>query len=117
MRVHEMLWSAILIVSRVLFLLFENAIAYVLVGLIFSFQFVKYFCSWSMWFCMYVVASEELQDDAYIAVSSAKMAIWILFVYGRSFIQIVKSSGPKVDPCGTPATICLWVALVPFIET
>ena len=70
-----------------------------------------------MWFCMYVVASEELQDDAYIAVSSAKMAIWILFVYGRSFIQIVKSSGPKVDPCGTPDMISLWVDLVPFIET
>lgn len=40
---------------------------------------------------LYVVACMGLQDDAYIAVSSAKMAMCVLVVSGRSFMKIVKS--------------------------
>ena len=36
-------------------------------------------------------------------VSSAYIMLWnILLAFGRSFIYIMKSKGPSMDPCGTP---------------
>lgn len=44
--------------------------------------------------------------DASIAVSSAKVAIVVLIVVGRSDVKIRYSIGPKTLPCGTPDFIC-----------
>ena len=33
------------------------------------------------------------------------MNLHLLLVRIKSFIQILKNKGPKIDPCGTPLTI------------
>jgi hypothetical protein len=38
----------------------------------------------------------KVVSSAYISISDVK------FSSGRSFINIIKSRGPKMDPCGTP---------------
>ena len=54
--------------------------------------------------------STTVFDDVYTTVSSAY--IIILHISGfmtlnRSFTNIIKSVGPKMDPCGTPVLIVL----------
>ena len=59
-----------------------------------------------------ISGNEEPKVD--IFVSSADMEAWVcLRQLGRSLIYNVKSSGPKLDPCGIPLVILLKCELVP----
>ena len=49
-----------------------------------------------MWVCRYFVACVGLHDEAYIAVSSANMAVWVLM--GMSLMYMQKSVGPSMEP-------------------
>ena len=49
------------------------------------------------------VASPIVSPTARIAVSSANVAVVVLFVCGKSLVNSMKRNGPKTLPCGTPA--------------
>ena len=42
----------------------------------------------------------------YIVVSSANIMHLFFMALFRSFVYIIKRSGPRTDPCGTPQLIC-----------
>ena len=42
-------------------------------------------------------------------VSSANSASSVLAVFGMSLMNRLNRTGPRIDPCGTPASIILWV--------
>ena len=44
----------------------------------------------------------------YVIASSAKNLIDDLISFGRSFMYIRKSIGPKTDPWGTPEVTAVW---------
>ena len=50
-------------------------------------------------------------------VSSAKSLAFDFKPSGKSFMKIRKRSGPRIDPCGTPARIGLHVEVWPFKTT
>ena len=61
-----------------------------------------------MWVCKYFVACVGFHDAAYMAVSSAYMAVCVLVMVEMSLMYIQKSVGRRMEPCGTPALmVCL----------
>jgi len=67
--------------------------------------------------CSFLRTYPSFRSVAYIYVSSAKKASWNPGVWEMSFIYKLYIVGARTKPCGTPASISLWVDISPSTET
>ena len=87
-------------------------------GLTVNFQFLKQSCRMLICTCIYyVVLCFSFHNNAYMAVSSAWIAVCVFWYVGRSLIYRIKRSRPRVEIWGTPAGTFFIATLNPFMAT
>ena len=65
--------------------------------------FVNYFIAHSDAFSNFLINSFKSSEKAKIVLSSTKLCkLAVLNQRNRSLMKMLKRSGPKIEPCGTP---------------